>query len=47
VFAECLEDWIDDNNPARVTDVCVDELTFWELGFDGAYADIGIGSRTA
>jgi transposase len=35
LFPECLEDWIDDNNPVRVIDVFVDELDLGELGFDG------------
>jgi hypothetical protein len=26
LFPECLEDWIDENNPVRVIDVFVDEL---------------------
>src|SRR6516164_3830078 len=32
---ECLEDWVDENNPVRVIDVFVDELDLGELGFDG------------
>ena len=35
LFPECLEDWIDENNPVRVIDVFVDELDLTELGFDG------------
>jgi transposase len=35
LFPECLEDWIDENNPVRVIDVFVDELSLAELGFDG------------
>jgi hypothetical protein len=35
LFPECLEDWIDENNPVRVIDVFVDELELAELGFDG------------
>ena len=30
LFPECVEDWVDENNPARVIDVFVGEL-----GFDG------------
>ena len=26
LFPECLEDWIDENNPVRVIDVFVEEL---------------------
>jgi transposase len=29
LFPECLEDWIDENNPVRVVDVFVDELESW------------------
>ena len=35
LFPECLEDWIDEDNPVRVIDVFVDELDLGELGFDG------------
>ena len=35
LFPECVEDWIDENNPVRVIDVFVDELDLAELGFDG------------
>ena len=32
---ECLEDWVDENNPVRVIDVFVDALDLAGLGFDG------------
>ena len=35
LFPECLEDWIDGNNPVQVIDVFVDELNLAELGFGG------------
>ena len=35
---ECLDDWIDENNPVRVIDVFVDELDLRELGFSGVDA---------
>ena len=35
LFPECLEDWIDENNPVRVIDVLVDGLDLAELGFGG------------
>jgi transposase len=35
LFPECLEDWIDENNPVQVIDVFVDELDLAELGFSG------------
>ena len=34
LFPECLEDWIDEDNPVRVIDVFVDELDLSSLGFD-------------
>ncbi len=35
LLPECLEDWIDEDNPVRVIDVFVDELDLGCLGFDG------------
>jgi transposase len=35
LFPECLEDWIDENNPVRVVDVFVDGLDLADLGFVG------------
>jgi transposase len=35
LFPECLDDWIDEDNPVRVIDVFVDELDLGELGFSG------------
>jgi transposase len=35
LFPECLEDWIDEENPVRVIDVFVEELNLAELGFCG------------
>jgi transposase len=35
LFPDCLEDWLDENNPVRVVDVFVDELDLGELGFSG------------
>ena len=32
---ECLDDWIDENNPVRVIDAFVDALDLAELGFEG------------
>ena len=40
LFPECLEDWIDENNPVRVIDVFVDELNLGELGFDGVAPEV-------
>jgi transposase len=34
LFPECLEDWIDEDNPVRVIDVFVDELDLVGLGFE-------------
>jgi hypothetical protein len=39
LFAECLGDWIDENNPVRVIDAFVDMLDLAELGFEGAGGD--------
>src|SRR5213082_1546190 len=35
LFPECLEDWIDEDNPVRVIDVFVEELDLADLGFRG------------
>jgi transposase len=35
LFPECLEDWIDADNPVRVIDAFVDKLNLSGLGFDG------------
>jgi transposase len=39
LFPECLEDWIDGDNPVRVIDAFVDRLDLLALGFDGAVAE--------
>jgi hypothetical protein len=38
LFPECLDDWIDENNPVRVIDAFVDALDLAELSFDGVEA---------
>jgi transposase len=35
LFPECLEDWIDEDNPVRVIDAFVAAIGLGELGFDG------------
>ena len=35
LFPECLDDWIDEDNPVRVVDAFVDAIELGELGFDG------------
>ena len=35
LLPECLDDYIDEDNPVRVVDVFVDELDLGTLGFDG------------
>src|SRR6267154_1068509 len=35
LLPECLDDWIDENNPVRVIDAFVEALNLAELGFDG------------
>src|SRR5262249_54871033 len=36
---ECLEDWIDQNNPVRAIDAFVDKLDLPGVGFDGVAPD--------
>jgi transposase len=40
LFPECLEDWIDKDNPARAIDAFVDRLDLCELGFDGVAPEV-------
>src|SRR5712671_6785214 len=35
LFPECLDDWVDEDNPVRVIDVFVDELDLGALDFGG------------
>jgi len=35
LFPECLDDWIDEDNPVRVIDAFIDGLDLGELGFEG------------
>src|SRR5262252_5558923 len=35
LLPECLDDWIDENNPVRVIDAFVEALNLGELGFAG------------
>jgi transposase len=35
LLPECLDDWIDESNPVRITDAFVDALDLAALGFDG------------
>src|SRR5258708_9103590 len=35
LLPECLDDWIDEENPVRVIDAFVDALDLASLGFDG------------
>src|ERR1700719_3449971 len=35
LFPECLDDWIDENNPVRAIDAFVETLDLAELGFEG------------
>lgn len=34
LLPECLEDWVEEDNPVRVIDVFIDELDLRVLGFD-------------
>src|SRR5690242_14130089 len=40
LFPECLDDWIDEDNPVRVIDVFVDELDLGALDFGGVDAKV-------
>ena len=40
LFPECLEDWIGEDNPARVIDAFIDELDLGELGFGGVEPEV-------
>jgi hypothetical protein len=35
LLPECLDDWIDEDNPVRAIDAFVDALDLADLGFDG------------
>ena len=35
LFPECLDDWVDEDNPVRVVDAFVDAIDLVELGFGG------------
>ena len=39
LFPECLQDWIDQDNPVRAIDAFVDKLDLRGLGFDGVAAE--------
>ncbi len=40
LFPECLDDWIDEDNPVRVIDIFIDELDLAELGFSGVDPEV-------
>jgi transposase len=40
LLPECLDDWIEENNPVRVIDAFVDALDLSELGFDGVAPEL-------
>src|ERR1700694_2377176 len=40
LFPECLDDWIDEDNPVRAVDAFVDAVDLGELGFSGAAPEI-------
>ena len=40
LFPECLDDWVDEDNPVRVIDVFVDELDLGGLGFDRVVPEV-------
>ena len=48
LFPECLEDWIDEDNPVRVIDAFVEKLDLSRLGFDGVARVIeALAAKTA
>jgi hypothetical protein len=47
LLPECLDDFIDENNPVRVIDVFVDTLDLGEMGFDGANPLSTLGCATS
>jgi hypothetical protein len=47
LFPECLEDWIDADNPVRVIDAFVEKLDLSGLGFDGVDLHITRGPAEA
>ena len=40
MFPECLDDWIDENNPVRAIDAFVYAVDPCELGFDGVVPEV-------
>src|SRR5450432_2399231 len=38
LLPECLEDWVDENNPVRAVDVFVEALDLRDIGFEGVDA---------
>ena len=45
LFPECLEDWIDEDNPVRVIDVFVEELIWASLALAGSIRKQPVGLR--
>jgi hypothetical protein len=43
LLPECLEDWIDEENPVRAIDAFVDALDLRDLGFDGVAPAVASG----
>jgi hypothetical protein len=41
LFPECLEDWVDEDNPIRVIDAFIDSLDLGALGFLASHATAG------
>jgi transposase len=40
MFPECLDDWVDEDNPVRVIEAFVDAVNLGELGFDGVVPEV-------
>ena len=48
LLPDCLDDWIDDDNPVRAVDVFVDGLDLNELGFGGVVPETtGVSCRSS
>ena len=40
LLPECLDEWIDENNPVRAVDAFVDALDLGKLGFEGVVPEV-------
>jgi transposase len=40
LLPECLDEWINENNPVRAVDAFVDALDLGQLGFEGVVSEV-------